>query len=76
VPPKRTLPPDTFADRGLAATGLADQRQRVAGSDRQRNAVDGLHVANDALEQALADGEVDFQIDHFEQFARSGRRQG
>ena len=46
------------ADGGLAAAALADQTQRLAGADREADAVDGIDVADGAPQQTLAHGEV------------------
>ncbi len=51
-----------FADGGLPAPRLAHQRQRAVRGDLQGHAVHRLHVADDALEEALADREIHFQV--------------
>ena len=53
--------------RGLAAAGLADQAQRLAGLDVEVHAVDGLDRADLALQHALADREVLLQPAHRQQ---------
>ena len=51
---------DGPAQRGLAAPGLADQAVGLAAADLQVDAVDGVDVADDLVEDdALLDGEVD-----------------
>jgi hypothetical protein len=51
----------------LATAGLADQGERLALLHREIQPVHGLHVALDALQQALADGEVLLQSGGFQQ---------
>src|SRR5581483_1270755 len=53
---------DALAGGGLAAAGLTHQREGTPAADLQRHAVDRLHPADRALEQALADREMDFQV--------------
>src|SRR5207247_24975 len=36
-------PHRTVGDRALSAPGLADQAEQLAGGDRERDAVDGMH---------------------------------
>ena len=43
-------PDDRPAGRALAAAGLADEPERLAAAQRERDAVDGPHVADVALE--------------------------
>ena len=66
-------PQDRAADRGLAAAGLADQRERLAGADRQRHAVDRVDIAGGAAQQALLDREVLLEVLDLE---HSGRGSG
>ena len=55
-------PQDRAADRGLAAAGFADQRERLAGADFQRHAVDRVDVAGRAAQQALLDREMLLEV--------------
>ena len=50
APSRRTVPAgrveqarDAVADRRLAAAGLADEAEHLAGRDRERDAVDRVH---------------------------------
>src|SRR5690606_35161007 len=54
-------------ERRLAATGLADQAERLALVHLEAHAVDSLDVTHDAAEHASADREVHLQVPHFEQ---------
>jgi hypothetical protein len=58
---------DGAPDRGLAAAGFANQRQRLAGEDREIDAVDGAHVAGHALQHTLADRKPGAQPADFKQ---------
>ena len=59
---------DRPAQRGLAATGFADQAQRLALVDGEADAVDGLHPADLAVDDdSRLDREVLDQVRHFEQ---------
>src|SRR5439155_3111968 len=50
---------DAVPGRRLARSGLADQAERLALSDLERDVVDGAHVVDRPLDQpALAHGEV------------------
>ena len=50
---------DELGGRGLAAAGLADDRERLALTEREGDAVDRLHRADDLHEEkALGDREV------------------
>ena len=60
-------PQDGLADRGLAAARLADQRQRLALADRERDAVDGVHVAAHGAEKAAGYGEVLLEVADLEE---------
>ena len=51
-----------LAQRRLAATGFAYQRQRTALRDVQRHPVHRLHLSDYALQETFADGEVDLQV--------------
>ena len=51
-----------FAHRRLATTRLADQRQRAPGCNVERHAINRFDLPHHALEQALADREMYFQI--------------
>src|SRR5262249_19801114 len=53
---------DGAADRRLAAARLADEAQRLAGGDVERDAVDGLDDALAAAEEAGPRGEVLGQV--------------
>ena len=59
---------------GLAAAALADQRQRLAASDREADVVDGPHLADDAAQQAALDREEFVQAAHVEQRSRADAR--
>ena len=60
-------PEDGAADGRLAAAGLADQRQRLAARDLERYAVDRMHLAFGAAEQAARDREVLLEVVDLEQ---------
>src|SRR5207248_10646805 len=49
---------DRAAERRLAAAGLADEADRLARLDAQIDAVNGVHLADDPLEQAGANRKV------------------
>src|SRR6185369_11682003 len=51
-------PHDAAAERRLAAAGLADQAERLALGDAQRDVVHGMHAGDLAREHALPDREV------------------
>ena len=53
---------DGAGDRGLAAARFADQRQRLALRDRERDVVHGVHDVDRLLAEAAADVEVDREI--------------
>ena len=53
---------DGLADGGLAAAGLADQTHGGTTLDLERDAVNGLHMADGLLKEAGLDGEILFQI--------------
>src|SRR6185503_5805143 len=53
---------DAFADRSLARPGFAHQCQRAACAHRQRDAIDGFYVPDDAFENTFADRKIDLQI--------------
>jgi hypothetical protein len=55
-------PQQRQAERGLAGAALADDADRVALADLERNAVDRLHVIDHAPQQAGLDREPDFEI--------------
>jgi hypothetical protein len=53
------------SDGSLAATGFADQAERVAFPDGERYSVDRLHPSHRSLQNAAADREVFHQVlDH------------
>src|SRR6516225_5673896 len=56
---------DQFEDRlaggRLAAAALADEAQSLALSDVERDSIDGVHLADGALQQALLDREMLYQ---------------
>jgi hypothetical protein len=58
---------DALAHRGLATTGLADQRQRAATRYLQRHPVHGIDLAGHAPEHALVDGEMHLEAIHLQQ---------
>ncbi|MGY4361227.1 hypothetical protein ACVW0J_007720 [Bradyrhizobium sp. i1.7.7] len=60
-------PQDGTADRGLAAAGLADQRQRLALRDFERDTVDGIDIFGLAAEQALFDRKMLLEVVDLEQ---------
>ena len=61
---------DRAADRRLAAARLADQAERLAAADLERDAVDGLDVADVAVEDDPAlDREVELQVLELDQGA-------
>src|SRR5208337_462040 len=47
-----------LAGRGLAATRLADERERTARRNIEAHAIDGLDMANHPLEHTLPDRKV------------------
>ena len=49
---------DEAADGRFAAAGFADEAQRLAGLEREADAVDGLDLGARALEQAAPHGKV------------------
>src|SRR5262245_26184599 len=53
---------DQAPDRGFAASGLADEAQRLPSLQRERDAVDGLDLGNRALQQAATHREVLFEV--------------
>ena len=61
---------DQLADRRLAAAGFADETERLAFVYCEGHAVDGLDVAHRALEKALFDGEVLFEVFDFKYWFR------
>ena len=61
------------SDRRLAAARLADETERLAALDRERDPVHGLDVADVAVEdEAALDREVDLQPVDLDQRARPG----
>ena len=50
----------------LAAAGLADQPQRLAGLDGEGNAVDGPDLPGDSVQDAFANGKPHAQIVDFQ----------
>ena len=60
-------PHDAFSQCGFAAARFADEPERLAGLQGQRNAVDGLADIPGAHEHALAHGKVHAQVTQFEQ---------
>src|SRR6185437_9264103 len=59
-------------DRRLPTSGLADQPERLATLDRQRDAVDGLDVSDVPVENDPAlDREVDLEIVYVDEAARA-----
>ena len=66
--------PDQRAAGGaLAAAGLADEAQRLAAADRERDAVDRLHRPDRLLEHAGADREVDLEVLDLDEVVRRCR---
>src|SRR5206468_3377678 len=53
--------------RRFAAARLADEAERGALGDVERDPVDGLHGADGALEKAASHGEMDLEIADLEQ---------
>ena len=60
-------PHDAFPERRLAATRLADEPQRLAGLQRERDTVDCLERATRAQEQSGAHGKMHAHVAQFEQ---------
>ena len=54
------------AGGGLAAAGLAHQRQRFAGPEVEADPLHGVDLAGDAIEQAAAQREAGHQIPHLQ----------
>ena len=68
-------PEDRAPERRLAATRLADEAERLAALDRQRDVVDGLDVADVAVEHdAALDREVDLEVRRARRAARRPTR--
>src|SRR3954468_20081324 len=55
-------PQDRATNGGLAAAGLAHQRERLAGADRERHAIDRIDVTGRAAQQALLDREMLLEV--------------
>ncbi len=53
--------------RGLATAGFADQRQRAARRQRERDAIDRAHLPDRALQETAPDREMHGEIAHLEQ---------
>ena len=53
---------DRLAHGGLATARLAHQRERTARRERKRDSVDRAHMADHALEQALADRKMHLEV--------------
>ena len=47
---------------GLAAAALADDAQRFAAHDVERDIVHGVHIALQRVHKAAVDGEIGFQV--------------
>ena len=47
---------------GLAAAGFADEAEGLAFVDAEADAIDGMHLADGAAQQALLDGEVLLEV--------------
>src|SRR5262245_37900361 len=58
--------------RRLSATRLPYQRQSTPLAQLERHAIDRFHVADGALEDSLADREVDLQVLHFQKLLPCG----
>jgi hypothetical protein len=58
---------DRAADRRFTATGLADQRQRLAARDLERHAIHRIDPFGLAAEQAFFDREVLLEVVDLEQ---------
>src|SRR2546426_2931663 len=56
-----------FRGGRLAAPGLSDKTERLAGVDREADPIDGLDDAPPLAEQRAADGKVLFEVADFEQ---------
>ena len=54
------------AERGLAAAAFADEAERLAAAEIEAHAVDGAHMADDALQRAFLDRKVLFETAHGE----------
>src|SRR5436305_3939726 len=59
-------PHDRATQRGLAATRLADQPERLPFPHREADVVDGVHAGDLALQDALPDREVLLDVPDFE----------
>src|SRR5215211_6900732 len=60
---RRVQPQDRAADGGLAAAGLADEPERLAAVDGQRDTVDSLDVSDVPVEhEAALDRKPDAQV--------------
>src|SRR5437763_11809408 len=67
---------DRAPDGGFAATGFADQRERFAGADRERHAVDRVDIAGGAAQKSLFDREMFLEAVDLENGTRSHLRHG
>ena len=65
-------PQDAARHRGFAAAGLADQPERFADAEREADAIDGMHGADLAAQNAAAHRIVFDEVGYFEQDARLG----
>ena len=64
---------DAPGDGRLPASGLADEAERLPAANGEAHLVDGLHVADGALEdEPSGDGKVLAQIPHLQEQRRSG----
>src|SRR6185437_10664333 len=63
---------DGLARRRFAATGFADQPERLALGDREADAVDGIDISGGARQQPLAHGKMLLEASDFEERSTHG----
>ena len=61
-PLRRDEPRQREAERGLAGAGFADDAERLAGAQRQVDAIDGLHVIDGPAQEAGLDRKPDLEV--------------
>src|SRR5258708_121891 len=69
-------PEDAPSDRGLARSRFADETERLTAADSKADAIDRLHLPDDARENSALDGEVLRQIAHDEKRLAHAEREG
>ena len=69
-------PQDRAAGRRFAAAELADERQRLAGVQREGHVLDRMHAGRRPAEDSRADGKAGDEIGDFKERALVGTKQG